>query len=637
MKNKSFSLILASFCLVQILVLFWVISNGMSNGGEEAAADYTVSILDIPPDKKLNFHQLSTSPFRPIGNTFATASLPSSFYLRIQIHKKINTEIFYLDVVPDFAKLGWKVYSEDFIEFPSKLNLIDGANILSISQFSQLKSKSVIDDPILYLEINKINSPLITINIVSSSQLNNAYLKKSHNSGIYIGCALCLLLLVFIFNIRYKKASLMVLWLMLFLIILMGMMREPSFLDSVLPGIHSYEKIHIHSLLLYASRCSLSLFLATFLYNFSKNKVLKAIGAMNFVFSGLLFGAVLFLDNFYSVIYPSLNLIINLFLLISTLVLELRKDGNSKWIYLLVWPAIFIGFFILAISLGAIPIPPDINYYDLEWYRIYYAAIFVFILYSLYSTEAQSKALVLREAETKLLATLEHEKVLRQDQEELNKVVSHELKTPLTALYFLIDRLDQMITPYSKQVDSVLKRIKASAQQINAVTDRFSWIARSNFLDEIDLGSRINMLNVANGIIEITGFEDRFEVTSDDHIYVNSNLFCLTTILQNLIDNAIKYSPPNSKIRVNIFKYNDDFLKINVSNYLIKNQDIDLDRIFDKYFRGMGSGGKPGLGLGLWLVKKITAKTGINVDASVEHDQIIFGLTVPYRSSREEL
>jgi signal transduction histidine kinase len=103
----------------------------------------------------------------------------------------------------------------------------------------------------------------------------------------------------------------------------------------------------------------------------------------------------------------------------------------------------------------------------------------------------------------------------------------------------------------------------------------------------------------------------------------------VTTILQNLIDNSLKYSLSDSEIKINVHAYDDDHLVLSISNLTPTKLMIDPVKIFDKYFRGTGSGGKPGLGIGLWLVNKIGTKIGISIDAIVDAEEIIFRLIIP--------
>lgn len=89
----------------------------------------------------------------------------------------------------------------------------------------------------------------------------------------------------------------------------------------------------------------------------------------------------------------------------------------------------------------------------------------------------------------------------------------------------------------------------------------------------------------------------------------------LKTALLNLLDNAIKYSPDKEPIQVRYTVVERDALVTVTSRGAIIRQD-DLEKVFDKFFRGRGSNNTQGAGLGLYLVRKIINQFGGTVTLS---------------------
>jgi signal transduction histidine kinase len=273
-------------------------------------------------------------------------------------------------------------------------------------------------------------------------------------------------------------------------------------------------------------------------------------------------------------------------------------------------------------------VPQDIPFYKFEWYRILYTLSFLYILYKFYSHEKIQAEVAVKESELINMSKLHKEIQLRQDQEALNSVVTHELKTPLTAIYFLIDRLESQLQVKSSAIQSTLLRLKTLVQQINSVSDRFSWLTKFNSFENLKITNNINLADLVNGIVEILQQKKQFSITYEDGAFVNSDLFCLTTILQNIIDNSVKYCSEQSIIHINIFTQDKDHVQITIRNK-ITSHGIDTHKIFEKYYRGPGSGGKAGLGIGLWLVNQIAEQIGVHITPFLQEDEIIFSVLIP--------
>jgi len=83
----------------------------------------------------------------------------------------------------------------------------------------------------------------------------------------------------------------------------------------------------------------------------------------------------------------------------------------------------------------------------------------------------------------------------------------------------------------------------------------------------------------------------------------------LKTALLNLIDNAIKYSAESEPVHV-FLSVDGDNAEIVIKNRGAPIEAEDLNRVFEKYYRGSSSASTQGAGLGLYLVKKIIEQMG---------------------------
>jgi signal transduction histidine kinase len=92
-------------------------------------------------------------------------------------------------------------------------------------------------------------------------------------------------------------------------------------------------------------------------------------------------------------------------------------------------------------------------------------------------------------------------------------------------------------------------------------------------------------------------------------IFLNGDKFALTSVVTNLIENAIKYSPPCAEIKVSLKQKGDQICLI-VADSGIGINDQEKSRIFDKFYRvGSEETRKTkGTGLGLFIVKQVLDK-----------------------------
>jgi signal transduction histidine kinase len=92
-------------------------------------------------------------------------------------------------------------------------------------------------------------------------------------------------------------------------------------------------------------------------------------------------------------------------------------------------------------------------------------------------------------------------------------------------------------------------------------------------------------------------------------IFLNGDKFALTSVVTNLIENAVKYSPPCAEVEVSLKQKGDQIFFI-VADFGIGINDQEKSRIFEKFYRvGSEETRKTkGTGLGLFIVKQVLDK-----------------------------
>ena len=105
---------------------------------------------------------------------------------------------------------------------------------------------------------------------------------------------------------------------------------------------------------------------------------------------------------------------------------------------------------------------------------------------------------------------------------------------------------------------------------------------------------------------------DRISIRCLHGTTINAPPAALTTLFSNLIENAVKYSPPGSPITISVSFYAGDFVDISFKDEGYGIEEADLKKIFKMFYRGAISEERAvgGTGVGLFIVKTLTKLLG---------------------------
>jgi signal transduction histidine kinase len=198
---------------------------------------------------------------------------------------------------------------------------------------------------------------------------------------------------------------------------------------------------------------------------------------------------------------------------------------------------------------------------------------------------------------------------LNQQQNNFLLAVTHELKTPIAAsnlaLQTAIKRPDPLIV--SKMISMAQSNISRLSQMVEQIlmATRFE----NKFTDPQKVSFNLNeFTNKTLKSIELSDVDfQRIEINIDTSIHMNADEQMISTVIVNLVNNAIKYSDGEGDIKIQAFK-NGNNLTIEFSDNGIGIPDNEKKNVFQKFYR-VGeekTRTKPGSGLGLFLVKRIT-------------------------------
>lgn len=196
--------------------------------------------------------------------------------------------------------------------------------------------------------------------------------------------------------------------------------------------------------------------------------------------------------------------------------------------------------------------------------------------------------------------------------------VSHELKTPITSIKGFVETLLEGAMNEPKEAERFLKVIATHTDRLNAIVEDLLSLSRlEEASEERKLTFSASALKpVLDSVIDLSKIKAEqkriaVDVECDSALKANINTILLEQALLNLLDNAIKYSEPESKVQIRAWK-KDDTIAISVQDNGCGIPSKHQKRIFERFYvvdksrsRKLG-----GTGLGLAIVKHISQVHG---------------------------
>jgi two-component system sensor histidine kinase QseC len=193
---------------------------------------------------------------------------------------------------------------------------------------------------------------------------------------------------------------------------------------------------------------------------------------------------------------------------------------------------------------------------------------------------------------------------------------AHELRTPLAAL--------KTQAQVSLRATDDAERQQALRQVVNSVDRATHLVEQMLTLSRLDpaatllVREKINLHDLAADVVAQLvpialqkGIEIEIIGSEDAVVFVEA--LSVSVLIRNLVDNAIRYTPPHGEVVLNIEQQPDHQIILSVAD---SGPGIDAElqgRVFDRFFRVTGNS-SPGCGLGLSIVKRVADLNGLQVE-----------------------
>lgn len=221
----------------------------------------------------------------------------------------------------------------------------------------------------------------------------------------------------------------------------------------------------------------------------------------------------------------------------------------------------------------------------------------------------------------------------RRQQSQYLALMTHEIKTALAVIDTAIQAIEYLQTTPEPDVARRHVRIRQAVAQLNSLVENA--LAREVAGDSA-LTPHLAPVDVAqllsDQIAAIADLSHRLELDAHPGTICVADRTLVRIALGNLIENALKYAPPDTPVRVHARPGNKNGAPgtvFEVSNTCPNLPSVAAGQVFDKYWRGPNSTGTEGIGLGLYLVRAIARAHGGGCDCAIAESRVGFTLWLP--------
>ena len=207
--------------------------------------------------------------------------------------------------------------------------------------------------------------------------------------------------------------------------------------------------------------------------------------------------------------------------------------------------------------------------------------------------------------------SINKERKLQEQKKNFLLSVTHELKSPLASIKILLQTIQKRDLTKQQVLDFIgkslmdIERLDDMVENMllaSKIDNRSYTFPKDKFNLSVLVDSIVNRLQIT----KCEGTQQIIDAEIEPKIQITGDKFALTSVVTNLIENAIKYSGPCETVAVKLFS-KDDKIFLEVADHGIGIADHEKSRIFDRFYR-VGSEetrNTKGTGLGLYIVKEV--------------------------------
>ena len=249
--------------------------------------------------------------------------------------------------------------------------------------------------------------------------------------------------------------------------------------------------------------------------------------------------------------------------------------------------------------------------------------------------------------QAQMLLALQNEQLVEADRlkDEFVALISHDLRTPLTSIIGYVElSLDEGETELDDERRAYLKIVSRSSDRLLRLVDDLLFVARLQAGKLVLERTQLDLCMIASQAVEearprAEGKRLTLEFSGDSPVPIDADKGRLFQLLDNLISNAIKFTPEGGRVEVRVGSSKDSAL-LEVVDTGIGLGAEEAELVFDRFFRSARAVAQqvPGTGLGLFIARAIVeAHNGTIAATSREGGGTSFRIELPAHVLSKEL
>ena len=208
--------------------------------------------------------------------------------------------------------------------------------------------------------------------------------------------------------------------------------------------------------------------------------------------------------------------------------------------------------------------------------------------------------------------------------------LSHDIRTPLTSLdgYFQLMEACENVEEQRRYLNIIHERIHSLNEMLEEL---FMFTKLKNESYRLELTSCC-----INRILKETVFsyyddwvrreiQPDIQIT-DEQLYIDGNKQGLSRIIQNVIKNGLDHG--EKKIRI-VLKREQNQAVLRISNQVTASEQIDIEHVFDRFYKADAARSKTSTGLGLSIAREFVRRMNGEIGAKIEENEFIVEMSFP--------
>lgn len=207
------------------------------------------------------------------------------------------------------------------------------------------------------------------------------------------------------------------------------------------------------------------------------------------------------------------------------------------------------------------------------------------------------------------------ERTLHEQKKNFLLSVTHELKSPLASIKLYLETIQKRSSLSKEQIGDFIGKCLLDVDRLNDMVENMLLASKIENRSYTFPKQEFNLSVLVDGIVNRLQInkcdlqQQLINAEIEPQIQITGDKFALTSVITNLIENAVKYSKPCEMVDVKLYSKNGKIC-FEVADHGIGIPDAEKSRIFERFYR-VGSEetrNTKGTGLGLYIVKQVLDK-----------------------------